>query len=90
MGLFDGGAKKRAEKYLQIANYIIDEIENDIEIFPNSNGTTRKAYEPIIGLCALLTASFCADPKASLEMIPAFQRQVLLHSISKEEYDAME
>lgn len=89
MGLFNSGAKKRAEKYLQIANYIVDDIENDREIFPNNDGMTRKTYEPIIGLCALLTASFCADPDAALEMIPTFQKQVLRHPITKEEYDAM-
>lgn len=89
MRLFKSGAKKRAEKYLQIVNSFVDNIENDLAVFPNNDGIGRKAYEPILSLCALLTASFCADPDASLEMMPIFQKQVLLHPISKEEYDAM-
>ncbi|SMC47276.1 hypothetical protein [Papillibacter cinnamivorans] len=89
MGLFRSGAQKRAEKYLQLANSFIGNIENDVNIFPNNDGMTRKAYEPLLGLCALLTASFCADPDAALDMLPTFQKQVLRHPITKEEYDAM-
>ncbi len=74
---------------MQIANSFIDNIENDKDVFSNNDGMTRRAYEPLLGLCALLTASFCADPNAAIEMIPTFQKQVMRHQITKEEYDAM-
>ena len=89
MGLFAGKARKRAEKYLHLTNEFVGSVEQDRNIFPNNDGMTRRAYEPALSLCALLTASFCADPDASLDMMPVFQKQVLRHPISKEEYNAM-
>jgi thiol-disulfide isomerase/thioredoxin len=82
--MFLGKAKKRAGEYLKLVNILFEDIIQDEDLSVKRYCEPMAINEILLGLCSLLVASFCGDPKAAKKMIEAYKKQVYGRGIIKE------